>query len=112
MLFLLYISFFFVIPEHLTDMCLLCADEGPVRLADYGRSRHRPRPGATPAATGGPAVERDLPDGEAERVLRRIERNFTTLTRTVPMEEIKDLPPSMQPHVVRAPRTWVQLCYP
>jgi hypothetical protein len=31
------------------------------------------------------------------------------LTRTVLMEKIEDLPPSMQPHVVGAPRTWVRL---
>jgi hypothetical protein len=28
--FLLYISFFFVMPEYLTDMCLLCVDVGLV----------------------------------------------------------------------------------
>jgi hypothetical protein len=49
------------------------------------------------------------PAGEAERVLRRVERNLTALTRTVPMAKIEDLPPSMQPHVVGVPRTWVQL---
>jgi hypothetical protein len=42
------------------------------------------------------AVAGNLPAGEAERVLRRIEQNFTALTRTVPMAEIEDLPPSMQ----------------
>jgi hypothetical protein len=57
----------------------------------------------------GAAVAGNLPAGEAERVLRRVERNFTVLTRTVPMAEIEDLPPSMQPHVVGAPRTWVRL---
>jgi hypothetical protein len=61
------------------------------------------------AAPGEAAVAGNLPAGEAERVLRRIERNFTALTRTVPMAEIEDLPPSMQPHVVGAPRTWVRL---
>jgi hypothetical protein len=96
-------------PEYLTDMCSLCADVGPVRPADYARNRRRPRPGAAPAAAGGPTVAGDLPAGEAERVLRRVERNFTALTRTVPMAEIEDLPPSMQPHVVGAPRTWVRL---
>jgi hypothetical protein len=106
MLFFIYIIFF--IPEHLTDMCLLCADVGPVRPVDYARNRRRPRPGAAPAAAGGPTVAGELPAGEAERVLRRVERNFTSLTRTVPMAEIEDLPPSMQPHVVGAPRTWVQ----
>jgi hypothetical protein len=90
-------------------MCLLCADVGPVRPADYARNRRRPRPGAAPAAAGGPTTAGELPAGEAERVLRRVERNFTSLTRTVPMAEIEDLPPSMQPHVVGAPRTWVRL---
>jgi hypothetical protein len=96
-------------PEYLTDMCSLCADVGPVQPVDYARNMRRPRPGATPAAAGGPAVEGDLLVGEAERVLRRVERNFTALTCTVPMAEIEDLPPSMQPHVVGPPRTWVRL---
>jgi hypothetical protein len=104
MLFLLYIIYFCML-EYLTNMYLLHADVGPVRPMDYARNRHHPRPGATPAAAGGPTVAGDLPAGEVERVLRRVERNFTALTRTVPMEEIKDLPPSMQPHVVGVPRT-------
>jgi hypothetical protein len=69
----------------------------------------RPRPGAAPAAARGPTLAGDLPSWEAERVLRRVKHNFTALTRTVPMAEIEDLPPSMQPHVVGAPQTWVQL---
>jgi hypothetical protein len=64
-----YIYHFFV-PEYLTDMCLLCADVGPVRPVDYARNRHRPRPGAAPAAAGGPTTAGELPAGEAERVLR------------------------------------------
>jgi hypothetical protein len=51
------------------------------------------------SAAGGP------PSGEAERVLRWVERNLTALTRTVPMAEIEDLPPSMQPHIVGVPQT-------
>jgi len=47
------------------------------------------------------------PAREAERVLRQVERNLTTLTRLVAMTEIEDLPPSMQSHVVGVPRTWV-----
>jgi hypothetical protein len=43
------------------------------------------------------------PSEEAERVLRQVEYNFTTLTRTMPMAEIEGLPPSMQPHVVGVP---------
>jgi hypothetical protein len=96
-------------PEYLTGKRLLHVDVGPVRPADYARNRRRPRPEAAAAAAGGAAVAGNLPAGEAERVLRRIERNFTALTRTVPMAEIEDLPPSMQPHVVGAPRTWVRL---
>jgi hypothetical protein len=96
-------------PEYLTDIRLLHADVGHVRPADYARNMRRPRPGATAAAIGGPAVAGDLPAGEAERVLRRVERNFIALTHTVSMAENEDLPPSMQPHVVGAPRTWVQL---
>jgi hypothetical protein len=57
----------------------------------------------------GAAIAGNLPAGEAERALRRIEWNFTDLTRIVPMVEIEDLPPSMQTHIVGVPRTWVRL---
>ena len=70
---------------------LLLADVGPVRPADFARNRHRPRLEATAAIAGGEAVAGNLPAGEAERVLRRVERNFTVLTHTVPMAEIEDL---------------------
>ena len=76
---------------------------------NYARNRRCPRLEATLVATRGPTETTELQTGEAERVLRRIERNFTSLTRTVPMAEIEDLPPSMQPHVVGEPWTWVQL---
>jgi hypothetical protein len=82
---------------------VLRADVGPVRPADYARNRRHPRPEVTAAAVGGAAVAGILPAGEAERVLRRIERNFTTLTHTVPMVEIEDLPPSLQTHIVGVP---------
>jgi hypothetical protein len=88
---------------------VLCADVGPVRPADYARNRHCPRLEATAATTEGAAVAGNLPAGEAERVLRRIEQNFTALTRTVPMAEIEDLPPSLQTHIMGVPRTWVRL---
>jgi hypothetical protein len=84
-------------------------DMGPVRPADYARNRRRPWPEATAVAAGAAAVARNLPTGEAERVLRQIERNFTALTRTVPMAEIEDLPPSLQTHIVGVPQTWVRL---
>jgi hypothetical protein len=91
------------------DIRLLHADVGPMRPADYARNRRRPRLGATTAVAEGPAVAGDFPAREDERVLRRVEWNFTALTRTVPMVEIEDLPPSMQPHVVGESWTWVRL---
>jgi hypothetical protein len=91
------------------DMFSLCAHVGPVRPTDYVRNRRHPRPGAAPTTAGGPIVARDLPAMEAKRVLRRVERNFTALTHMVSMAEIEDLPPSMHPHIVGAPRIWVQL---
>jgi hypothetical protein len=81
-------------PDYLMDMCSLCADMGPVRPIDYARNMCHPRPGAATVIVRGPAVSGHLPVGEAERVLRRVERNFTALTRTVPMANIEDLPPS------------------
>jgi hypothetical protein len=86
---------------------VLHADVGPVRPADFARNRRRPRPEAAAAAARGVAVAGNPPAGEAERALRRVERNFTELTHTVPMIEIEDLPPSMQTHMVGLPRTWV-----
>jgi hypothetical protein len=96
-------------PEYLTGKHSLHADVGPVRPVDYAQNRHRPWPEATATTIGGEAVAGNLPIGEVERVLIQVERNFIVLTRTVPMKEIEDLPPSMQPHVVGAPRTWVRL---
>jgi hypothetical protein len=92
-------------PDYLMGKCLLHADVGPVRPADYARNRRRPQPEAAASAVGGVAVVGNLPAGEAKRVLRRVEQNFTALTHTVPMAEIEDLPPSMQTHVVGAPQT-------
>jgi hypothetical protein len=85
-------------------MSLLCADVGPVHLAGFSRTRRHPRleVGAV-GATGPAGVVRGPLAGEAERVLRWVERNLTTLTRAVPMVEIKDLPPFMQPHVFGVP---------
>jgi hypothetical protein len=100
---------FFYIPKYLMDIHLLHVDVGPVRPADYARNRHRHWPRAAAATAEGPTVARDLPAGEAERVLKQVEQNFTALTRTVSMAEIEDLLPSMQPHVVGAPHTWVRL---
>jgi hypothetical protein len=88
---------------------VLHADVGPVRPVDFARNRRRPRLEAAVVAARGAAVAGNLLAGEAERDLRRIERNFTELTLTVPMAEIEDLPPSMQTHMVGVPRTWVRL---
>jgi hypothetical protein len=90
-------------PEYLTGKHLFHVDVGPVRPANYAHNRCRPRLEVAVAATGGAAVVGNLLAGEAERVLRRIEWNFTTLNRIVLMVEIEDLPPSIQPHVVGAP---------
>jgi hypothetical protein len=68
-----------------------------------------PRPEAETTATSGPVAVGGPPAREVERVLRWVEWNFTSLTRTFPMVEIEDLPPYMQPHVVGAPWTWVRL---
>jgi hypothetical protein len=86
---------------------VLRADVGPMRPDDFARNRRRPRPEATAPAARGVAAAGNPPAGEAERALRRIEWNFTELTRTVPMIEIEDLSPSMQTHMVGLPRTWV-----
>ena len=96
-------------PVYLTGKCLLHVDVGPVRPTDYARNRRHPRLEAAAAAVRGAAIAGNLPAKEAERVLRRVEYNFTALTCTVPMAEIEDLSPSMQPHVVGAPRMWVRL---
>jgi hypothetical protein len=71
---------------------------------DFTRTQRRPRLEVGPASVCGPTVVGGPPTGEAERVLRQVERNLTVLTRTVPMAEIEDLPPSMQPHVVGVPQ--------
>jgi hypothetical protein len=94
-LFFFFLIYHFFIPYYLTDMCLLCVDVGPVRLADYAKNKRLPQSRAAPTAVGGPIAVGELPVGEAERVLRQVQRNFTSLTRTIPMEEIEDLPPSM-----------------
>jgi hypothetical protein len=88
---------------------VLLADVGPVRPANFARNRRRPRPETAAAAARGVAVAGNPTAGEAERALVRIEQNFTELTRTVPMIEIEDMPPSMQTHMVGLPRSWVRL---
>jgi hypothetical protein len=74
-------------------MNLLCTDVGPVRPTDFTRTRRHPRPEAGPTVAGGPTAAGGPPAGEADRVLRRVERNLTALTRVIPMAEIEDLPP-------------------
>jgi hypothetical protein len=82
-------------------MYLLCVNVGPMCLVDFSRTRRSPRLEA--GVVGGP------PADKAERILRWVEHNLTALIRIVPMEEIEDRLPSMQPHVVWVPRTWVHL---
>jgi hypothetical protein len=93
------------IPEYLTLKYLLCEDVGPVHPEDFTRTRQHPRSGAGPTTVGGPIAAGGPLAGEDERVLRRVEQNLTMLTRTVPMAEIEDLPPSMQSHIVGVPQT-------
>jgi hypothetical protein len=88
---------------------LLCKDMGPVRPTDFSRTRQRHQPYAVPTTTSGPTATGGPPAREAERLLRWVEQNLTALTRAVPMAKIEDLLPSMQPHVVGVPQTWVQL---
>ena len=88
---------------------VLRADVGPVRPTDFAWNRRRPRPEAAVVAARGVAIAGNPLAGEPARALRRVEQNFTELTRTVPMIEIEDLPPSMQTHMVGLPRTWVRL---
>jgi hypothetical protein len=86
-------------------MYLLCTDVGLVHPTNFSRTRRRSRlevPLAT-IATRGPLAR------DTERVLRRVEQNLTALTHAGPMTKIEDLSPSMQPHVVGVPQTWVQL---
>jgi hypothetical protein len=67
-------------------VCLLCTDMGPVCPTDFARTRRHPRleVGAARATRPTGAVGGPQP-GEAERVLRRVEQNLTTLTHAVPM---------------------------
>jgi hypothetical protein len=88
---------------------VLLADVGPVRPANFARNKSRPQPETAAVATRGAVAAGNPPAGEAERALGWIEWNFTELTRTVPMIEIEDLPPSMQTHMVGLPWTWVRL---
>jgi len=83
-------------------MDLLCTDVGPVHPVDFSRTRQCLRPEAVPATVVGPAAT-------ATEGPPAVEHNLTTLTHAVPMAEIEDLPPSMHPHVVGMPWTWVQL---
>jgi hypothetical protein len=91
-------------------MYLLCTYVRLVRLADFLRTRWRPRKEVGLAVSTGPTtIVGGPPAGEAERVLRRVEKKIIALTRTFPVVEIEDLPLSMKPHVVVVTWTWVQL---
>jgi hypothetical protein len=107
--FFLYISFLCIL-EYLKIVYLLCTDVGLVHPTDFLRTRCRPQPKERPATTVEPTtVVGGPPARDAERVLRQVEWNLTTLTHIVPIVEIKDLSPSMKPHVVWVPWTLVQL---
>jgi hypothetical protein len=104
-----YIYHFYVCIRVLTFVYLLCKYVGPVFPMDFTRTRRRPQIEVGPTTTGEPIAAGGPVVGEAERVLRWVECNLTMLTCTIPMDEIKNLPPSMQPQVVGVPQTWVQL---
>jgi hypothetical protein len=109
MSFYIYRSFlFFGIPEYMKLTYLLCTDVGPVCPTDFLRTRWHPRLEVGPAGAVGLAeIVGGPPSEKAKRVLRRVQRNLIVLTHIVPMVEIEDLSPSMQPHVVGVPWTWV-----
>jgi hypothetical protein len=62
---------------------------------DFSRNRCHPRPEVGLAVVGGMVDVGGPPSGEADRVLRRVERNRIDLTRAIPMVEIENLPPTM-----------------
>lgn len=69
-------------------------DVGPVRPEGKPRHMWRSR----------------VPDaGEADRVLRQVERHLDRLITVVPPAEIEDLPVAYQRQVTRVPRTWIRL---
>jgi hypothetical protein len=70
---------------QMLDLCGLPTLRGTGAVPDQRPQLSPPR-GAT---AGNPTP------AEAERALVRIERNFTELTRTVPMIDIEDMPPSL-----------------
>jgi hypothetical protein len=74
---------------------LLCTYVGLVRPTKLSRTQRRPRTEAGPTIVKGPSAAGGPPSREANKVLRRVEHNLTTLTHTIPMDEIEDLPPSM-----------------
>jgi hypothetical protein len=83
---------------------LLYTDVGLVRLTDLPRTKRRPLEQTKPR---GVVVVAGPSSIEAERVLRWVERNLTSLTRSMLIVVIEDIPPSMQPHVVGVPKAWV-----
>jgi hypothetical protein len=68
---------------------------GPIQPTYFSRTRHCPQPEARPVGAGGPTTVGGPPIGEVERVLRQVERNLTTLSLSIPMVDIEDIPPYM-----------------
>jgi hypothetical protein len=93
----------------MTSMYLLCTDVGPLCPVDLARTQQCPRLEVEPTVANGPTTIGGPPAGDSKRVLRQVERNLVVVTHTIPMDEIKDLPLSMQPHVVGVPWTWVHI---
>jgi hypothetical protein len=74
------------------------ADRAPTRPTDVPRHSHRGR-------------DEVGPSDDAARTLRNMGRNLETLTHSIQMATIDDLPVGMQRHVVGLPRTWVRLLW-
>jgi hypothetical protein len=88
----------------MTLMYILCRYVGLVHLVDFSRTMQSLRLEVGQAATIGLTTSTGGPPAvEAERVLRWVERNLTTLTHVIPMEEIEDLQPVMKTHIVGVP---------
>jgi hypothetical protein len=79
---------------------------GLVRLIDFAKTRHHPRPEVGPIAVEGIETTGGPPVAEVDRFLQQVERNLTALTHAVHMAEIKDLPSDIKPHVLGVLILW------